>query len=117
MVAALKTIEILEREKVCDKIWERGTKLLATLKEVVESSGAKVHLSGIPPMPYFTFPSDPEKRYKERRQIFFTEAIRRGLFMQPYHHSYIAHRHTDRDLKEAARIIGESLAVVAEKVP
>jgi glutamate-1-semialdehyde-2,1-aminomutase len=117
MVAALKTIEILEREQVCDKIWERGTKFLATLKEVVESSGAKAHLSGIPPMPYVTFPADPEKKHKERRQIFFTEAIRRGLFMQPYHHSYIAHRHTDRDLKEAARIIGESLAVVAEKVP
>ena len=117
MVAALKTIEILEREKVCDKIWERGTKFLATLKEVVESSGAKAHLSGIPPMPYVTFPADPEKKHKERRQIFFTEAIPRGLFMQPYHHSYIAHRHTDRDLKEAARIIGESLEVVAKQIP
>lgn len=114
MVAALKTIEILEREKVCDKIWERGTDFLKRLEDIVKKTGAKAYVSGIPPMPYITFPSDPEKKYKERRTVFFTEAIRRGLFMQPYHHSYIAHRHTDKDLDEAVKIIEESLAVIAK---
>ncbi|MBN1282854.1 MAG: aminotransferase class III-fold pyridoxal phosphate-dependent enzyme [Proteobacteria bacterium] len=117
MVAALATIEILEREKVCDRIWERGTKFLADVKEIVDSSGVAAELSGIPPMPYITFRADPEKKYKERRKIFFTEAIRRGLFMQPYHHSYIMHRHTDEDLNEAKGIIKESLAEVARQMP
>jgi len=116
IVAALKTIEILERESVPDSIWERGTKFLAHLMETVDFQSAHAHLSGIPPMPYITFPADPEKKYKERRKLFFTEAIRRGLFMQPYHHSYICHRHTDKDLERAAEIIKESLDIVAEEI-
>jgi glutamate-1-semialdehyde aminotransferase len=117
IVAALKTIEILERERVCDAIWERGTAFLATLRGIVEGSKAHAQLSGIPPMPYITFPADPEKKYKERRKLFFTEAIRRGLFMQPYHHSYIAYRHTEEDLRQAAEIIRASLAEVAKAIP
>lgn len=117
MVAALATIDILERERVCDKIWERGGAFLTKLRKIADSSGANAHVSGIPPMPCITFPADPEKKYKERRKLFYTEAIRRGLFMQPYHHSYIAHRHTDNDLEDAARIIKESLGEVARQIP
>ncbi|MFH0800110.1 MAG: aminotransferase class III-fold pyridoxal phosphate-dependent enzyme [Pseudomonadota bacterium] len=117
MVAALKTIEILEREHVCDRIWERGGAFLKTVDGIVAASGVQAHLSGIPPMPCITFKQDPEKKYKERRKLFYTEAVRRGLFMQPYHHSYIAHRHTDEDLAQAARIIRESLEVVAKEMP
>lgn len=117
IVAALKTVEILEREKVPEKIWERGTAFLKSVHEIIHSSGVPAHLSGIPPMPYITFPADPEKKYKERRKLFFTEAVRRGLFMQPYHHSYIAYRHTDEDLKQAANIIKDSLAEVKKQIP
>lgn len=116
IVAALKTIEILERERVCDSIWERGTEFLKTLQGIVDDSGAHAEFSGIPPMPYITFPADPEKKYKARRKLFYAQAIRRGLFMQPYHHSYICHRHTDADLEEAAKIIKESLEVVASEI-
>lgn len=114
MIAALKTIEIMERERVCDGIWERGSKFLEALVNIVKESGVKAQISGIPPMPYVMFPADPEKKYKERRQVFFTEAIRRGLFMHPYHHSYIMHRHTDEDLNKATEIIREALAVVSK---
>lgn len=112
MVAALKTIEILKREKVCESIWERGTKFLKDLESIVKKSGLPVTVSGIPPMPYLTFDSDEQGLYKTRRTQFYTEAIRRGLFIQPYHHWYIAHRHTDADLTKALRIIEESLAAI-----
>lgn len=117
MVAALKTIEILEREQVPDRIWERGAAFLRKIEGIVSASGVKAKLSGIPPMPFITFDADPEKKHKERRTLFHSEAIRRGLFLQPYHHWYIAHRHTDGDLEQAAAIIRESLAEVAKRVP
>jgi glutamate-1-semialdehyde aminotransferase len=116
MVAALKTIEILKREKVCDSIWERGTKFLASLAKILDASKVPAKVSGIPPMPYITFDSDEAGKYKERRTRFYTEAIRRGLFIQPYHHWYIAHRHTDADLKKALDVIEESLAIVAKEL-
>lgn len=117
MVAALKTIEILERERALEKLWERGAAFLKRVGKIVASSGVPANLSGIPPMPFITFPADPEKRHKERRTLFHTEAIRRGLFLQPYHHSYIACRHTDAELDHAAKIIEESLAEVARHLP
>jgi glutamate-1-semialdehyde aminotransferase len=117
IVAALKTIDILEREKVPEKIWERGTAFLKQLHEVIHASGVSARVSGIPAMPYITFPADEEKKYKDRRRIFFTEAIRRGIFMQPYHHSYICYRHTPEDLARTVTVIKESLEEVKKQIP
>lgn len=117
MVAAMKTIEILEREKVCDSIWKRGTEFLSKLGKIVEKSGVPVTVSGIPPMPFLTFNKDEKGIYKKRRERFYTEAIRRRLFIQPYHHWYICHRHTDEDLSRALQVIEESLGIVAKEFP
>ena len=125
MVAALKTMEILVREDVPNSIWERGTKFLAELGEIVRKSGVPATVSGIPPMPFITFdqgkneaPGTPgEKTYKARREYFYTQTIRRGLFIQPYHHWYIAHRHTDADLRKALDTIAESLELTMRKYP
>jgi glutamate-1-semialdehyde aminotransferase len=126
MAAALKCIEILEREKVPESIWKRGTAFLERLTRLVESSGVPCRVSGIPPMPYVTFHQTPseaasggegERTYKARREYFYTQTIRRGLFVQPYHHWYIAHRHTDADLEKALGAIGEALELTARKFP
>ena len=114
MAASLKTIEILEREKVCDKIWERGTDFLNKLEAIVKKSKLPVKVSGIPPMPFITFDSDEAGLYKKRRTLFYTETIRRGLFIQPFHHWYICYRHTSEDLAKALNIIEESLLIVAK---
>ena len=116
MAAAMKTIEILEREKVLDKIWERGTRFLERLGGIVERSGLPVTKSGIPPMPFLTF-DRVDEHYKERRTEFYTQCIRRGLFVQPFHHWYICYRHTEEDLTRALDVVEESLAYVAEKFP
>ncbi|MBI5526736.1 MAG: aminotransferase class III-fold pyridoxal phosphate-dependent enzyme [Deltaproteobacteria bacterium] len=112
MVAALKCIGILERDRVLDSIWERGQKFLDRLHAIVAASGVPCTASGIPPMPFLTFDHDDAGRYKERRTRFYTGAIRRGLFIQPFHHWYICHRHTDADLDRALDVIKEALAEV-----
>ena len=120
MVAALKCLDILEREKVQDSIWARGTKFLERLEKIVADSRCPATVSGIPPMPFVTFdkaPGDEERTYKARREYFYTQTIRRGLFVQPYHHWYIAHRHTDADLDKALWAIGESLELTMKKYP
>jgi len=125
MVAAMKCLEILEREKVPDVLWARGTKFLERLRKIVADSRVPATVSGIPPMPFVTFdqaahegPGTPgEKIYKARREYFYTQTIRRGLFIQPYHHWYIAYRHTEADLEKALNVIGESLELTAKKFP
>ncbi|MCZ7583233.1 MAG: aminotransferase class III-fold pyridoxal phosphate-dependent enzyme [Deltaproteobacteria bacterium] len=108
-VAALATIDVLEREKVCDALWERGTAFLARLEKIVADSGVPAEVSGIPPMPFITFPRRDDGTHKDLRTRFYTEVIRRGVFLQPYHHGYIAWRHTDVDLDQAAGAIEEAL--------
>jgi len=116
MVAAHKCLDILEREKVVDVMYERGTKYLEDLEKIVKKHDAPVTVSGIPPMPFLTF-DKVDDDYKERRTYFYTETIRRGLFIQPYHHWYIAHRHTDEDLQKSLDIIDEAFTETLKKYP
>jgi glutamate-1-semialdehyde aminotransferase len=116
MAAAMKCLDILERDHVIDDIWTRGAKFLEDLTAIVAASKVPATVSGIPPMPYLTF-DKADDSYKQRRHLFYTETIRRGLFIQPFHHWYISGRHTDADLKAALTAITEALDLVAEKYP
>lgn len=116
MVAAMKCLDILEREGTLDTIWERGTRFLEEMERLVAESKVPVTVSGIPPMPFLTF-DRVDSHYKARRERFYTETIRRGLFIQPFHHWYICARHTEADLTRALQIIREALAIVAAAFP
>ena len=116
MAASLKCIEILERENVIDSIWRRGEDFLNKLNELKQKHNAPITVSGIPPMPFITF-DKVDENYKQRRTEFYTQTIRKGLFVQPYHHWYICHRHTDEDLSYALKCIDEALDYVMEKYP
>jgi len=63
-------------------------------------------------MPYITFKKDEEGKYKEYRTRFYTNLIRRKVFLQPYHHGYVCYRHTIKDMKYAAEMVCESLEEV-----
>ncbi len=108
-VASLKTIEILEREKVLDDINKKGTKFASRIRESIEDTKIPATFSGEPWMPYITFQRDSNNLYKKLREEFYRQLIRRKVFLQPYHHGYIAFRHTNEDLDFAADMIEESL--------
>ena len=108
-IAALKTIELLERDKMLDVIAEKGNKFAKDVEKVVDDSGINCRFSGAPWMPYITFPRDDEGLYKKLRTEFYTQLIRRKVFLKPYHHGYICYRHTDEDLAYTVQAIKESL--------
>ncbi len=114
-VAALKTIEIMEREKVLDTVWEKGRLFLSLMEKELNGNRIGAEISGIPPMPFITFRKDRNKLYKERRTAFYTWLIRRGVFLQPFHHGYVCWRHTDEDLRYTAGVIGEAVQAVEEQ--
>ena len=116
MAAAMKCLDILERDHILDQIWDKGTRFLDSLRKMVEETGVPCTVSGLPPMPYITF-DHVDEHYRERRTRFYTETIRRGLFVQPYHHWYIAGRHTEEDLQKALWAIHEALKIVAKEIP
>ena len=114
-IAALKTIEILERENVLDRIWEKGGRFLKKVRDIVNKYDVGAELTGVAPMFYITFKRDEANTHKARRDDFYTQLIRRGIFLHPHHHGYICYRHTEQDLDTAAKAIDEALAYVNDK--
>jgi glutamate-1-semialdehyde aminotransferase len=114
-IAALKTIEILERDKVLEDIWEKGEMFMKQIREVIDKYDVGARLTGIPPMFYITFDKDDTGAYKGKRKDFYTQLIRKGFFFTPFHHAYISYRHTKEDLALTLKAIDESLAYLKEK--
>jgi glutamate-1-semialdehyde aminotransferase len=116
-VAALKTIEILERDHVLECIWEKGGRFMKKVQGIINQYDVGAELSGVAPMFFITFRRDPAGTHKAKRDDFYTQLIRRGIFLTPHHHGYICYRHTEQDLDCTAKAIDEALAYVKEKHP
>jgi 3-aminobutanoyl-CoA transaminase len=114
-VAALKTIEILERDKVLADIWQKGEAFMAGIQKAIDTHDVGAKLTGIPPMFYITFDKDDDNTYKAKRTDFYTQLIRKGFFFTPFHHAYISYRHTQADLDLTLAAIDESLALLKAK--
>ena len=108
-IASLKTIEILERENVLDKILQKGIKFAKQVKDSINDSGVPCIYSGEPWMPYITFKADKDFLYRKLREEFYRQLIRRRVFLQPFHHGYICYRHSEEDIDYAAKAIDEAL--------
>ncbi len=119
-IAALKTIEILERDKVLEDIWAKGKRFLERIEGVIAKYDVGAELSGVAPMFFITFKvgQDGDRQLRRaRREAFYTELIRRKFFFTPHHHAYICYRHTEEDLDKTVEAIDASLAYVQEKYP
>jgi glutamate-1-semialdehyde aminotransferase len=114
-VAALKTIEILERDNVLAKIWEKGGRLMKKIQAIIDKYDVGAELTGVAPMFYITFKKDETDTHRARRDDFYTQLIRRGIFLHPHHHGYISYRHTEEDLEKTAQAIDEAMAFVKDK--
>jgi len=47
--------------------------------------------------------------------IIYTEMIRRGVFLAPYHHGYICWRHSDADIQTILGAAEEALSAAADE--
>ena len=99
----------MERENVLGSIRAKGNQFAKSVTDIIKDSGVPCTFSGGPWMPYITFDADPNFLYRELREEFYRQLIRRKIFLQPYHHGYICYRHTEEDLENAINMINESL--------
>jgi len=114
-IAALKTIEILERDKVLEDIWEKGKGFMDSIQTLLDKYDVGAKLTGIAPMFYITFNKEASGAYKKKRTDFYTQMIRKGFFFTPFHHAYISYRHTKEDLDLTLKAMDETLAFIKDK--
>ncbi len=114
-VAALKTIEIMERENVIEDIWKKGEWFMGKIQNLIDKYDVGAELTGVAPMFYITFKKEETGAYKGKRTDFYTQLIRKGFFFTPFHHSYISFRHTQEELELTLNAIDETLEFLKEK--
>jgi len=116
MVAALKTIELYEKYDVIGDIRKKGEYFKTQIDKVITKHKSPINNVGIAPMPSFLFDRDKlgEEMWVAHTFTLFTYLIRSGIFMHPYHQSYIAYRHTQEDMDKALDALDKGLSVVEE---
>jgi len=97
-IAALKTIEILERDHVLDDIWGKGGRFKKRIEELIAKYDVGAELTGVAPMFYITFKKDQKETIVPDATILHPDHPQGRLFA-PAHHGYICYRHTQQTWK------------------
>ncbi len=132
MVAALETIEELERTNGIEHMWDIGRKLADGLKELVSKLHIRAEVIGPTPMPFLLFgrredygkvwrsdkeePTQAEQKNRIYRDTFYAEIIKRGIFFHPNHHWFTCLSHSNEDVERTLRAAEEALSVVKRQV-
>ncbi len=78
MMAALKAIELLERDKVLENIWEKGERFMKNIRKLLDTYEVGAELTGIAPMFYITFKKDGAPT-KGNVRTFTPNSFQRGF--------------------------------------
>ena len=86
--AALKTLEIFQRDDIPKRLNETGARLKSRIEEVVTQTGFNLKIIGIDSVPIFIFPGDHALALKT---LFTQEMLRRGFLASNVIYLSIAH--------------------------
>ena len=107
-IAALSNIEFIKKNKVMSKNKIKGKIIEKNISKIIDKQKIKCNYSGGPWFPCITFEEKNENLNRKIRDIFFSELIENNIFLAPYHHGYIMHRHSSVNLKYFINIINQS---------
>ncbi len=126
ITAGLKTIEIIEREQVPERINKAGERMQTALSEILRDSGVEGCVSGVGSMfKVFFSPSGKEVRNyadalscdKNKYLRFFHSMLSTGIFLPPsqFETNFISFAHTDDDIERTIEAYKGNLEQVAWK--
>lgn len=120
ITAGLKTIEIIEREEVPQRINKLGERMRTALSEILRDSGVGGYVSGIGSMfKVFFSPNGAEvKNYadalkcdKDKYMRFFHKMLSSGIFLPPsqFETNFISFAHNNADIQRTIEAYKENL--------
>lgn len=110
LAAGLKTMEVYEKEKVIDHLWEKGTALRDRLNVVIRELGLGDFFEVVgKPCNLVFVARDQERRPSQVfRALFMQETIRRGLLVPSL---VVSFSHSEADITKTVDGVGEALLV------
>ncbi|MBL4836899.1 MAG: aminotransferase class III-fold pyridoxal phosphate-dependent enzyme [Kordiimonadaceae bacterium] len=107
MRAALKTLEIYQRDNVFEHISRAGEQLRAGFVTAAEKSGHAISYSGPVTMPTFLFQNDPKCK---KLRLFSRKAAEKGAIFHPSLNWNLSLAHTTQDIDEAVKIAAAAMS-------
>ncbi len=105
MCAAMKTLEIYDRENVFNRISDAGTRLRTGILAAADAAGHTISYTGPDTMPTLLFEDDAEGT---RQQRFAREAAELGAIFHPALNWNLSAAHGDAEIDEAIAIAAEA---------
>lgn len=103
MEAALATIDEIESRQLLPHMWKIGQALQDGLQKLADNYGVSAKVSGPAPLPFIHFEEDVENgeiKLGKATKIFYSEMIKRGVFLHPIHNWFVCGAHTDADVSK-----------------
>ena len=70
----------------------------------------------MPPRPRLLFTYPDEEKNKRATDLFFSEIMKRGVFMVEWHMAFINLSHTEKDIDEALDVCDRVIKIVKEAI-
>ncbi len=122
VAAALSTIELLEKEKPYDRLFDYGEKLTNGLRTAAINTNQNLTVQGFGPIVHSGFSSGGEAR--DFRDVLSYDKVKLGKFIAGMHDRgirvigrglwYISAAHVEDDIDQAIKIAEEVLAIIGK---
>ena len=107
--AALKTLEIMEREKSWERISDLGKKVILIWKKLSKKHNLAINISGLPSLAKFSFKSKNSQAYK----TFITQEMLKHKFLAATG-VYLCTSHNEKIFKKYSNYLDEIFYKIAE---
>ena len=116
LAAALATMRKLEREPVVETLYRQGRKVLARVRELIDSHGAGdfLDLAGNPTWSFFLIKDAAPYTIWQLKTLFMQEMLARGILAFGTHNMSYAHR--EEDLERLFSAYGEVIPLLVRAV-
>jgi len=110
MAAALKTLEIFERDDTIGHITRMGERFRDGLTRQSKAHSLTLRQTGPAQMPTVLFENDPEVA---KGRLFAQEALRGGAWLHPQHNMFLSSAHGEAEIDRALQATDGAMAAVA----
>ena len=111
MAASLATLVIARRDGVVERIGRIGEKLREGIAAQAKSHGIGLRQTGPAQMPMMLFDDDAER---VRGNFWTSEAVKRGVYLHPWHNMFLCAAHTETDIARTLDITEEAFAALSK---
>ena len=110
--SALKTLEILQRERVLEHVWDTGSVLKRGIRELLakHSLTDTITIVGLAPMTHFMVSDCAGATANEIKSYLQQEAVQRGVLFVGYNHTSLAH--TEEDIQFTLGVYDEVFSLL-----